>query len=117
MLALSNGIQAYIARVQEDLLLSYPMSVEKQTVDYESILTSFTGMTPGAVARDEDELDRVYVNQSLMQMVNAFISETLKTSKNMLKIIRRSLIRSATILNIITAQRSTFTARIRKTEL
>lgn len=76
VLALSNGIQAYIARVQEDLLLSYPMSVEKQTVDYESILTSFTGMTPGAVARDEDELDRVYVNQSLMQMVNAFISES-----------------------------------------
>ena len=76
VLALSNGIQAYIARVQEDMLLSYPMSVEKQTVDYESILTSFTGMTPGAVARDEDELDRVYVNQSLMQMVNAFISES-----------------------------------------
>ena len=76
VLALSNGIQAYIARVQEDLLLSYPMSVEKQTFDYESVLTSFTGMTPGAVARDEDELDRVYVNQSLMQMVNAFISES-----------------------------------------
>lgn len=81
VLALSNGIQAYIDRVQEDMLLSYPMSVEKQTVDLESVMTSFTGMSPAAMQRDEDELDRIYVNQSLMEMVNSFISES--TSNNL----------------------------------
>lgn len=81
VLALSNGIQGYIDRVQEDMLLSYPMSVEKQTVDLESVMTSFTGMTPASIERDEDELDRIYVNQSLMEMVNSFISES--TSNNL----------------------------------
>lgn len=81
VLALSNGIQSYIDRVQEDMLLSYPMSVEKQTVDLESVMTSFTGMSPASIQRDEDELDRIYVNQSLMEMVNSFISES--TSNNL----------------------------------
>lgn len=81
VLALSNGIQAYIAKVQEDMLLSYPVSVEKQTVDFESIMSSFTGMTASDFKRDESELDRIYVNNSLMEMVNAFISES--TSNNL----------------------------------
>lgn len=76
VLALSTGIEAYIAKIQEDMLLSYPVSVEKQTVDFESIMTSFTGIKPSDLQRDEEELDRIYVNQSLMQMVNAFISES-----------------------------------------
>lgn len=76
VLALSTGIEAYIAKIQEDMLLSYPVSVEKQTVDFESIMTSFTGIKPSDLQRDEEELDRIYVNQSLMQMVNAFIAES-----------------------------------------
>ena len=79
ILALSNGIQTYIDRVQEDMLLSYPMTVEKQTMDIESIMTSFTGM--GIIPEDLDENEKkIYVNESFMQMVNAFISES--TSNN-----------------------------------
>lgn len=82
VLALSNGIQVYIDRIQEDMLLSYPMTVEKQTFDLESIMTSFTGITTEMVeGKDDSEEGKVYVNQSLMQMVNAFISET--TSNNL----------------------------------
>lgn len=82
VLALSNGIQVYIDRIQEDMLLSYPMTVEKQTFDLESIMTSFTGMTEEMVeGLDNQEEGKVYVNESLMQMVNAFISES--TSNNL----------------------------------
>ncbi len=82
VLALSNGIQVYIDRIQEDMLLSYPMTVEKQAFDLESIMTSFTGITTEMVeGMDEDEEGKVYVNESLMQMVNAFISES--TSNNL----------------------------------
>ncbi len=82
VLALSNGIQVYIDRIQEDMLLSYPMTVEKQTFDLESIMTSFTGITTEMVeGMDEDKEGKVYVNESLMQMVNAFISES--TSNNL----------------------------------
>lgn len=82
VLALSNGIQVYIDRVQEDMLLSYPMTVEKQSFDLESIMTSFTGIRSEMVSGNENaEEGKVYVNESLMQMVNAFISES--TSNNL----------------------------------
>lgn len=81
VLALSNGIQVYIDRVQEDMLLSYPMTVEKQTMDLESIMSSFTGITSEATNPEGVEEGKVYVNESFMQMVNAFISES--TSNNL----------------------------------
>ncbi len=83
VLALSNGIQVYIDNVQEDMLLSYPMTVEKQTMDLESLMTSFTGIGSEMMAVDEDseESGKVYVNETLMQMANAFISES--TSNNL----------------------------------
>lgn len=82
VLALSNGIQVYIDRVQEDMLLSYPMTVEKQTFDLESVMTSFTGITNEMMEGVEDsKKDKIYVNESLMKMVNAFISES--TSNNL----------------------------------
>ncbi len=81
VLALSNGIQVYIDRIQEDMLLSYPMTVEKQTMDLESIMSSFTGITSEAAKGTDAEEGKVYVNESFMQMVNAFISES--TSNNL----------------------------------
>ncbi len=81
VLALSNGIQVYIDRVQEDMLLSYPMMVEKQTMDFESIMSSFTGLGAEMMEGAEYEEGKVYVNESFMQMVNSFISEA--TSNNL----------------------------------
>ncbi len=81
VLALSNGIQVYIDRVQEDMLLSYPMMVEKQTMDFESIMSSFTGIGAEMMEGAEYEEGKVYVNESFMQMVNSFISEA--TSNNL----------------------------------
>ena len=79
VLALSNGIQVYINHVQEDMLLSYPMTVEKQTMDISSIMTTMTGM--GSLTADAEEDGNIYVNESFMKMVNAFISEA--TSNNL----------------------------------
>ncbi len=79
VLALSNGIQVYINDVQEDMLLAYPMTVEKQTMDFESIMTSMTGM--GGLTTDAEEDGNIYVNESFMKMVNSFISEA--TSNNL----------------------------------
>ena len=82
VLSLSNGIQGYIDKVQEDMLLSYPMSVEKQTMDISSIMTSVTGLGMEAMQGVEVEDNTVYVNESFMKMVNAFISQA---SSNNLK--------------------------------
>ncbi len=79
VLALSNGIQVYIDHVQEDMLLSYPMTVERQTMDISSIMTTMTGI--GGLTTDAEEDGNIYVNESFMKMVNSFISEA--TSNNL----------------------------------
>ena len=80
VLALSNGIQVYIDAVQEDMLLSYPMTVEKQTMDIESMMSTMTGMGM-TTSENAGEDGKVHVNKMFMEMVNAFISES--TSNNL----------------------------------
>ena len=43
ILSLSTGIQDYIDRVQEDTLSSYPISIEAETMDMSSMVTSLMG--------------------------------------------------------------------------
>lgn len=82
VIALSNGIQTYIDDIQEDMLLAYPMTVEKQTMDFDSLMTSFTGLAADMEeGLSNQEEGKIYVNQSMMDMVNAFISEA--TSNNL----------------------------------
>ena len=40
ILSLSSGFQAYIDKVQEDALASYPITLQKQTVDMATMMTS-----------------------------------------------------------------------------
>ncbi len=74
VLALSNGIQVYIDKVQNDTLLAFPMTVDKQTMDLTSLMSDMTGIgTPGKADHD---LDKIYVNQMFETMVNTFITQT-----------------------------------------
>ena len=43
ILSLSNGIQLYIDRVEEETLSSYPISLQKETIDMGSMIESMTG--------------------------------------------------------------------------
>ncbi len=43
ILSLSNGIQKYIDRVEEETLSSYPISLQKETIDMGSMIESMTG--------------------------------------------------------------------------
>ena len=43
ILSLSNGIQIYIDRVQEDALSSYPLSIESVTMDMNEMLNAIAG--------------------------------------------------------------------------
>ena len=51
ILALSNGVQTYIDRVQQETLSSYPITIEANTVDMSSVIESFM--------KEEDD-DKVY---------------------------------------------------------
>lgn len=40
ILSLSSGVQLYINKVEEDTLSSYPITVQEETIDVASIMTS-----------------------------------------------------------------------------
>ena len=71
ILSLSNGFQVYIDTVQQDALSAYPMSIEKETVNLTSLLESMAkaGDTP------DHDLDKVYSNPVMTNMMSAFSAD------------------------------------------
>ncbi len=72
ILALSNGIQLYINRVQEDTLSSYPLQIQEQAIDLSGLMMSMTGKSK------EDrhhELDAVYSNTMAAEFINTMMSQ------------------------------------------
>ena len=54
ILALANGVNEYIARVEEDTLSSYPLSITKQSMDLSSMLSEDGGASGQAGEKDDD---------------------------------------------------------------
>ncbi len=80
ILALSNGIQAYIDRIQEETLSSYPILIESESVDLSELITNLMGV------EDEDSthsLDKVYASPILKELINTMSNATV--NKNNLK--------------------------------
>ncbi len=83
ILSLSNGIQNYIDKVQEDTLSSYPIMIQSQNVDTTSLVESLAGKR-----KDEQkvhEADKVYSNDLMYELVNAFLSEVKTNNLSALK--------------------------------
>ncbi len=57
ILALSNGVNNYIAKVEEDTLSSYPLSITKQSYDLTSMLTGDASAMTGASSEPADSSD------------------------------------------------------------
>jgi len=84
IMSLSNGVQEYIDRVQEDTLSSYPLTIEKQSVDLGAMMES---MAP-TDSKEEVEKDKVYANEIMNDMFELMSSKVtsnnLKTFKEFL---------------------------------
>ena len=78
ILSLSNGINDYIAKVQEDTLSTYPLSIVSETADMSSLLTALTGSHKS----DEDVSDRtrVYANTVMYELLDAMVSTEVRTN-------------------------------------
>ena len=82
ILALSNGINLFIAQVQEDTLSTYPLTIEKETQDYSAILEAMTETKDENNYRDSG---KIYVDDSLGTMMSALtstIKNDLESFKN-----------------------------------
>ena len=69
ILALSNGIQLYIDRVQEDALSTYPLSIQKTTTDFSAMLSAMTEVKSAAPETIDDT--KIYVDDSMGSMMSA----------------------------------------------
>ena len=69
ILSLSNGIQAYIDRVQEDTLSTYPLTISATTQDYAAMLTAMTEVQE--LQEGEIDQNKIYVDDSLGAMMSA----------------------------------------------
>ena len=72
ILAISTGINDYINTVQEDTLSSYPISIEHETIDMTSLMNS---MSNNANNKTSHDLDKIYANTIMYDMMNTMMSE------------------------------------------
>ncbi len=79
IMSLSNGIQNYIDKVQEDTLSSYPITIQAESVDMTTMMASLMGAQAEAAA-NRHEKDAVYSSSVLYDMVNSFVSAQADTN-------------------------------------
>ncbi len=88
IMSLSNGIQNYIDKVQEDTLSSYPITLQAESMDMNSMMTSLMGVQAEA-EENQHEKDAVYSSTIMYQMMNSMVSAD--TQKNNLKAFKQYL--------------------------
>ena len=82
ILALSSGVNAYIERVERDTLSSYPLMIEKQTVDMTGVMAAMAGAAEGS---GEHEDGRVYSGQMMTRFMSGLMSEVKENDLRGLK--------------------------------
>ncbi|WP_346696386.1 ABC transporter ATP-binding protein/permease [Thermophilibacter mediterraneus] len=78
ILALANGVNDYIARVEEDTLSSYPLSITRQSMDVSSMLTEDAG---AGEAEKDDDPDQIPTFTMLTDMFSTVGSNDLSGLK------------------------------------
>ena len=83
ILALANGVNDYIARVEEDTLSSYPLSITKQSMDISGMLSEDGGS--GTAGEDDDDADQIPEFMMLTDMFASVGSNDLSGLKSYLE--------------------------------
>ena len=85
IMSLSNGVQQYIKRVEEDTLSSYPITIQKSTIDMSSMMQSF--METDEVEEHEDGkiYSRPIVNNMLETLSTKIQTNNLEEFKRFLE--------------------------------
>lgn len=79
IMSLSNGIQNYIDKVQGDTLSSYPITIQAETMDMSSMMTSMMGVQAQAEENQHDK-DAVYSSTVMYDMMNSMVSAETQTN-------------------------------------
>ena len=77
ILSLSNGINAYIEKVEEDTLSSYPLTIEQATIDLSGTIAE---MMESQVNLEEHGLDKIYSNDVMSTMMTSTLSSAAQNN-------------------------------------
>ncbi len=77
ILALSNGFQAYIDKIQEDTLTSYPLNIMQESTDITGAILSMTETT--GERRDDEKVIEQQVITSMLKSVSTNDLKSFKT--------------------------------------
>ena len=72
ILSISNGIQLYIDRVQRDTLSSYPITLQAESIDISSMVSSMTGNSD---SEEHEDKTKLYSNDIMGDMINTMVKE------------------------------------------
>lgn len=72
IMSLSNGVQEYIKRVEEDTLSSYPLTIQKTTVDTSSMILTLMGENKDTTNQKEG---KIYSNDIMTEMISSLSNE------------------------------------------
>ena len=71
VLAASTGVRHYIDSMQDDMLSSYPLQIQEETVDYTSLMTGLYS-DPDTKIKDFDTTTRVGLNSMIDYLMNRY---------------------------------------------
>ena len=83
ILSISNGVQSYINRVEEDTLSSYPITIDESTVDISSMMTSLMGDSEDNTEEHED--GKIYSRDIMDDMISTLSSKVTNNNLEELK--------------------------------
>ena len=78
ILSLSNGLQEYIDRVEEDTLSSYPILLEEQTVDASSFMKEMSGNVENKEIKKDK--NTVYSNDMMVDMMSLMTAQMISNN-------------------------------------
>ena len=73
IMSLSNGVQNYISRVEEETLASYPIVLEKTTMSMTDMIATLVGETE---TEGEKEADKVHTNMLTNELMSMMSNQT-----------------------------------------
>jgi len=82
ILSLSTGINAYIEKVEEDTLSSYPLSIEQATVDLSGTIID---MMENQANLEDHDLEKIYSNDIMSSMMKSTISSASQNNLSLFK--------------------------------
>ena len=82
ILSLSNGVNAYIQKVEEDTLSSYPITIEQTGMDVRRLVKDLMGKNE---APEDRERNKIYSNSIMTEMMTTMVNGISENNLELLK--------------------------------